>query len=300
MFTGTAITAVILAFCPSPARSDEVAEKDHWRAIVAGGYAIPAGEDPHALLVRLYQHLGSPDPTLRDAYGYGITVQWVYRDHHLDAAAMTDLVERLLANLDVDIGEQGTDSVLLRSFSALCLSLYAARDLEQPFLDADHLDALLSGALTYLAEERDVRGHDPELGWLHSAAHTADLLKFLARNPRLDRDAQERILAGIAARLDTADEVFTHGEDDRLCRVVLSILARDDYDEELLLDFLTALQVQKRRRAVVDDFDAAAHRARQNGLNLLRALYVALVLEDQTAAHIEAARAAVLQTLKTF
>ena len=39
-------------------------------------------------------------------------------------------------------------------------------------------------ALAYLAAELDLRGIEPRVGWIHATAHTADLLKFLARNPR--------------------------------------------------------------------------------------------------------------------
>jgi hypothetical protein len=75
-------------------------------------------------------------------------------------------LHRLLAlwtdNLRVGSGEVGTDSVLLRSFSALNLSLLAARDSRRSFLDEDECATFLSTILTYFRDERDLRGFDDE------------------------------------------------------------------------------------------------------------------------------------------
>ena len=95
------------------------------------------------------------------------------------------MILMLEANLRKGIGAIGTDGVLLRSFSALTLSVVAARDSEAPFLSAEEYATLLDAALAYFHDERDTRGFDAAKGWMHSAAHTSDLLKFLARNPRL-------------------------------------------------------------------------------------------------------------------
>jgi hypothetical protein len=61
----------------------------------------------------------------------------------------------------------------------------AARDNDAPFLTPPEFDGLLEHALAYFHDERDTRGFDAVKGWMHSAAHTSDLLKFLARSSRL-------------------------------------------------------------------------------------------------------------------
>ena len=94
---------------------------------------------------------------------------------------MCALVTTLATSLRAGIGEAGTDTVLLRSFSALDLSILAALELQDPALDDSGYRGLLDDALAYLAAERDLRGIDPRVGWIHATAHTADLLKFLAR-----------------------------------------------------------------------------------------------------------------------
>ena len=84
------------------------------------------------------------------------------------------------------------------------LSVAVARDNATPYLEAAEVRALLAATLGYLAREQDVRGYDDEKGWMHSAAHTADLLKFLARSRHLPAGAQREILDAIAAKMRDA------------------------------------------------------------------------------------------------
>src|SRR3989442_13187184 len=88
---------------------------------------------------------------------------------------------------------RGIVQLFLRAFSALDLSILAALDNQHPFLDDAELAGLLSAALAYLAGEKDLRAFDTRHGWMHATAHTADLLKFLGRNPRLRPADQGRI-----------------------------------------------------------------------------------------------------------
>ena len=85
-------------------------------------------------------------------------------------------------------GDDGDDrrAAVRRSYSALALAILAFRDVEDHFLDADRVHALLDAGLDYLLDEPDRRGYVPELGWINATAHAADLLKFLVRNPLTD------------------------------------------------------------------------------------------------------------------
>jgi hypothetical protein len=53
----------------------------------------------------------------------------------------------------------------------------------------------------YLAAEQDIREYAADRGWMHSAAHTADLLKFLGRSRHLDVAGQARLLNAVAQKL---------------------------------------------------------------------------------------------------
>ena len=94
--------------------------------------------------------------------------------------------------------------------------MIAARDNEAPFLSAEEYATLLDAALTYFHDERDTRGLHAAKGWMHSAAHTSDLLKFLARNPRLPAAGPSRILSAVLAKNRESAAPFSQGEDERM------------------------------------------------------------------------------------
>jgi Protein of unknown function (DUF2785) len=207
-------------------------DREYWRQIAKNHYAIPAGQEAFPLLQELSGYLGSSDPELRDDLAYSMVAVWIGRQKKLSAEQLVTFVEQWQGNLRSGIGETGTDSVFKRSFSALCLSVLGERELKEPFLGETRYRALLDTALTYLGDERDLRGFDTKKGWIHATAHTADLLAALAENKLFTKQDQERVLKAIAQRLASANEIFSYGEQDRLANVAAAIASREDFDSE--------------------------------------------------------------------
>ena len=269
--------ACAVAEPPSPGRD--------WAAIVAAGHAVPEGADPFHLMLELGELLGSPDPRQRDDFAYGIGVQWIVRQGLFDAQQLQELALRWRANLRRGLGEVGTDSVLLRSFSALSLASIAARDVAVPVFSVEQRRALLADALVHLREERDLRDHDATLGWIHAIAHTADLLKFLARNPASDGADLEAMLEGIAARLAApVSGAFRMGEDERLARALAAIVLREQAPEAAFTAFLQTLR-QSVAAARQEPFEPRVFAAEQNILHCLRALYSLLAATEGLPPH---------------
>ena len=282
----------------APDQASEPRPRGYWQAIAESGMVLPEGESAYELIVELSAHLGSTDPVLRDDYGYGIPANWIGRQQLLSAEELRALTRLWLPNLGVEIGDSGSDSVLLRSFSALNLSLLAAHDTQHAFLEAEDFEALLEGALVYLARERDLRGWVEGLGWCHSAAHTADLLKFLARSRHLHPEGQYMLLEGIANRMrDTDGLVFVHSEDERLAAAVVSVMARKDFDTEAFAEFIDGLAQTSRAAGFGHDFDPRVFAAQQNCKNLTRALYVHLLRFEDLPPELAAARDHVRRSL---
>jgi hypothetical protein len=90
-----------------------------WKALVNADCAVPTGYTVAELTPHLLRLLGSPDPFLRDDVAYLVFARWIVRDQHYKVDSLRDLIKQLTMNLHVGLGEQGTESVLLRSFSAL-------------------------------------------------------------------------------------------------------------------------------------------------------------------------------------
>ena len=179
----------------------------------------------------------------------------------------------------------------MRSFSALDLSVLAAHDLQAPFLTATEFESLLSDALAYLRDERDVRGYTPPVGWRHSCAHTADLLKFLARSPHLKVADHARILEAVQAKVTRAGDP---------ARSLGSLVRRSDFDLALVDPWLasfTALHKKAWEGALPDPALLAADR---NAANLLKSLHTFLSQPTEIAASVTPVRAKLLAVLARY
>ncbi len=271
-------------------------DRAFWSAIVKNRFEIPPGESADALVRELGGYLGSPDPELRDDFAYSIPAAWIYRDRRVSEKTLHELVKAWSANLKVGLGGTGADTLFLRAFSALDLSLLAALDNQHPFLADEEYAGLLSAALDYLAGEKDLRAFDARRGWMHATAHTADLLKFLGRSARLRPADQGRILEAIAARLRTAGTTFAYGENERLAAAVQSLVLRKDLDAAAFARFLAALAEPAEHLWDKGPLvDPARFAAAQNAKDLLRSLYVGLALSKAAP---EPPRGEILKTLE--
>ena len=267
---------------------------DFWRSVAQHDYALPPGSDLPALVSELEGFLASPDPELRDEIGYSTLAAWIYQKRLVEPPLVRTLTNDLVRNLTQGIGDRESDGVFRRSFSALSLSVVVARDNTTPVLSADDFRRIEAAALEYLAGERDLRGYDPQKGWMHSAAHTADLLKFVARSRFLETAEQARILDAVAKKLAAAPTVFTHGEDERFARALLSIVNRADFDRAAFQAW-TARVRPARLAARPSPADLAGA---QNVKNALSKLEVLLSVDPQPSASVVSARDAVRAVLK--
>jgi len=249
-----------------------------WTAL-AKDCSVPSGETAFGLVSEASSFLGSADSVWRDEIGYDVFAACVYRKRLLKPEERRALVEQLSANLRGGTGETGTDAVLLRSFSALDLSILAALEDVDPALDASGYRRLLDAALAYLRDERDLRGIDERVGWIHATAHTADLLKFLARDGRFTKADQARLLDAAWEKMTRrGTPVFTHAEDERLAAAIASVVKRDDFDAVGFESWLQRFPELERAVWAKAPPEPSALDAAQNARNLLRALFVALSL----------------------
>lgn len=205
--------------------SPTLERREYWRAVVREQSRLPRDRTAAQFALELEPWLASTDPELRDDLAYTILSGWIVR------GAIEDVPLRELASKwRADLSRPGTtdEDVLARSFAALTLASVVARELKHPFL-GEELPRIRAAALEYAAREQDVRGYDDRLGWMHATAHTADLLKFLARDLDLPIADQAAFLAVIDGKAALGAS-WSAGEDLRLARVVLSLVNRADFD----------------------------------------------------------------------
>lgn len=257
-------------------------DRAFWRSIAESKYAVPPGESADALAHELSGLLASPDPELRDDLAYSILTRWIYsRNNILSTSTLISLTDEWRANLKSGLGENGTDSVLRRSFSALMLSSMARREAKAPFMGAERYHQLVAEGIAYLQTERDLRGYDAKLHWIHATAHTADLLGALADSSLLTREEGVAILAAISSRLATAPEVYAQGEQDRLADAIVSVVRRSDFDAASFDSWLKQIQDEDRNVWTATTVEGLAHY--QNHNYMLQALMVRLALQPESA-----------------
>jgi hypothetical protein len=276
-----AILLIAIVACSNTVKAQTRHDKQFWHTILRQHGAVTEHESADALSHELSPMLASPDPELRDDLAYSILATWINRGNVLSASTLISLTDEWRANLESGIGEVGTNSVLKRSFSALCLSEMARREAKSAFMGSERYHNLLAEATRYLQDERDLRGYDRDLHWIHATAHTADLLAALADSSQLTKKESDRVLHSIQARLATATEVFTQGEQDRLAIAVVSIIRRKDSDPVDFSPWLTRLQGEDRDVWTATTPESLARY--QNHNYLLQALIVRLLMEPDSA-----------------
>ena len=305
-FLATALApflAVTVGFAAAPSirvvepQQERPHNRQFWRDIAKNQYLLPAGEQVLPLVRELSGYLSSPDPELRDDLAYTILDVWIVDRNQLSATELGSARSEWENNLHFGIGENGTDSVFRRSFSALCLAALAERDLKSPFLGEQSFHTLLEDSLVYLQQERDLRGFDPVKGWIHSTAHTADLLAALAGNPLFKVQDQARVLEAISKRLTSARQIFAYGEQDRLASAIAAIIARKDFNAAGFHRWLSTLDETDRKVWKDSPPNDDSLKTFQNNNYMLQALVARLYANPKTP-ELSAALDEVIQILR--
>ncbi|RZU51358.1 uncharacterized protein DUF2785 [Krasilnikovia cinnamomea] len=164
----------------------------------------------------LLEMLGSPDPVVRDDRGCTELINGL-RHGEWDSQLIEiggALVERF-----------EHPDVQARTFAPLVLATVVERNLVEPDIVRRWRDAFTSWWLG----EKDLRGWDDRLGWLHAIAHGADLVRAIGTSPRLTAPETGALLAVVGARV-TAQTSYRYAqmEEDRVARAIGRILSRED------------------------------------------------------------------------
>lgn len=294
-FVTVACLSLILCGFANPGRA---AEKPHdirfWTTLKHNEFKLTDGGSAGVLALEATDFLSSTDPALRDGIAYEALAAWIYRDHLLRADELELVRKKLVGQAQVGIAGGDADQIFGRSFALLGLSVLAAQDLRQPFLSPAALNELLDLGLGALARERDLRGFVAGKGWLHITAHSADLLKFLARNPKTTPAQNTLIVEGVAERLRTAGIVFVWGEDARLAAALRAVAERSDADPAPFSAWCERLKVDA-QAVWGNEFDVTRYVALRGQLNTLAQL--AAILPTDAPPKVAQIRGAIVDAL---
>ncbi|GAA3374955.1 hypothetical protein GCM10020367_40830 [Streptomyces sannanensis] len=201
----------------------------HWASIAAEGFPFPEAVPVSRLSDELSAMLVSPDPEVRDEHAYTAAARWI-REGHLD-----EVLE--------DLGDTAADrfthpEIQARTFAPLVLQCVLRRGHAAPgTVPEAAAERWYAGFASWYPSERDTRGWDDALGWLHAVAHGADAAAAFA--PALP--ARRTDLLELCAHRMTAtyaDYRYEQLEDARLARALSSILLAPGLTAEQATDWL--------------------------------------------------------------
>lgn len=244
-------------------------EKTFWVSIKENKFVFPDGYSIDSLTEELIAYIGSTDPELRDSIGLEAFYHWLKQGLY-SADDLRGFITRLLTNLQQNIGSTDSNTVFLRSFSALWLANIVSHDNEIKVFEQDDIHQILDAALAYFEGEHDCRGYVPVKGWVHAIAHSADLLNALVISLHTNAHHHLKILDCIAHKLrDSSLSIFRYNEDSRIAQPALWIFIRGTLPLDQIEAWVSSLTSKWNGAWQNED----QTRAYNNGRNFLRALY---------------------------
>ncbi|NPC96128.1 DUF2785 domain-containing protein [Nocardioides sp. zg-DK7169] len=247
----------------------------YWRELHAQGLAVPSDRSLHELTVELTAMLGDPDPAVREGLAVPALLTWLDRGVYDDL--LGGLGDGMAIGLSAGLGESGTDSVFRRSLSARLLGACLQRGTERALVSPDRVLDWGDRLATWFLREKDLRGFVPGKGRAEAVSHGADALGALAGSTHLGTPELTVVLDVLADRvLLPAEELFSHGEPDRLAAATMLVLHRDLVPLSVLEPWVARIAAQAGVRATYDGRDP--YLVRGNAEAFLRALYLQLAL----------------------
>lgn len=207
-----------------------------------------AGTGPYSRpeLEWLLDHIGDPDPAIRDDLVYNSFYSAIM-NHFLTKEDLLFLVDSVLQRdlLTYKMPEQG-DATLVRSFSSLLLALILDVDqtADSPYhqsLSTDQLQTIFGQALLYLQQETDSTGWDKEKGWVHAFAHGAELLLYAGLHKEFPQKRMNELLETLTIVLKQREALFTAGEERRLAFIVTQLLIQEKIQQTQLCHWIEKL-----------------------------------------------------------
>jgi hypothetical protein len=217
--------------------------------------------------------LGSVDPFERTDQAYGELARWIRTGVYDDLLA--GLGDGMSTGLEVGLGENGTDTVFRRSWSARLMADCVARENAIQVLPDRQLLVWGDRVATWFVRESDLRGHVEGKGPALALSHGADAIAELARSRHFGLAELTVLLDVLADRtlLPTGTRLVS-GEPDRLARATIAILSREVVPMSILEPWVARLA---NGAIAIDPAGQAACRS-FNTQSYLRALHLQVSL----------------------
>lgn len=252
--------------------------KEALQTLAENKFRLLENDDLSQLIPAMLRHIGSIDPILRDDLIYSAFAHWILYHNAITPDQMREIARAAIdeQHLLYKIGEQGTDSVFTRSFSALLIPLLLIAHRKQPYLSAAEVGQVKQTLLFYMRNEKDHRGYVDGKGWAHAAAHGSDALDDLAQCVEVDQADLAEILDVLRGLMCASDTGYVYLEDERAVIPVLAVIHRQLLSDDEITQWIDSFA--ERALAVKNNPERLI--VLHNVKGFLQSLYFRLQWED--------------------
>jgi len=196
------------------------------------------------LVPAMLAHVGSVDPVLRDELIYSAFAIWIYRHKALKTEQLREILHVVLDDnhIHFKLGEQNTDSVFTRSFSALLIPLFLDAHRKQAFLSTDELHKIKDKLLYFFQNEKDLRGYVDKKGWAHAIAHASDAIDELSLCSEMSTSDLKEVLETIRFAAGKTIYSYSHLEEERMVTPVISVIDRKVLIEGEIINWIQSFE----------------------------------------------------------
>ncbi len=178
------------------------------------------------LVPMLEQALASPEQYIRSNLALELSDRWINQGY-FSATQLRDLAERMIANLQVGLGEPAGDSAFLRAYAVLVLFEIVGYHNQKEQLSAETLRHIQEETISYLLAEKDERVVVPSKGWIHAVPHAFNVVIETAKSKGMGRGDHENILDAVYKRArGSVTQAYTGFEEELFALTVVAVLHR--------------------------------------------------------------------------
>ena len=187
-----------------------------------------------SVLSELMNNVGNTDSDIREKTTEIICL--LILNNKLTDIQIDKILYISLRNLNINLGNDDSDSVFLRSFSSLILASIVENDIKSKTFERDTYNEIFNAAIFYYEKEQDIRGYIHNKGWAHSIAHGSDLIVACIKSDFYLKNYNSMVMNLISNNLFklTKDSLpYIDDEDERQVFIIESLLETGFSDIDL-------------------------------------------------------------------
>ncbi|MBL0847750.1 MULTISPECIES: DUF2785 domain-containing protein [Mammaliicoccus] len=233
---------------------------------------------PDSMLTELMSNIGNVDSDIREKTTE--TICLLILNNKLTDIQVEKILYRSLKNLNIDLGNNDSDSVFLRSFSSLILASIVENDIKNKHFEKGIYNKIFNAAIFYYEKEQDIRGYILNKGWAHSIAHGSDLISICIESDFYLNTHNTTIMNLISNNLFklTKDSLpYIDNEDERQVFIIESLLEKGLSDIDLI-NWINDIQVKLNQ---IDSEGVKYYRILKNITDMYETLYFRLKFKNQ-------------------